>query len=1107
MFSNDQPVQRLLLGENLSHELMLAEFRRKPQRVGCGIVEHVFSDAQAHTVTGELEHTESHQRVRLLELDGRAMIAVGEKPYSGLPKSVIGTVKLLKDQGKWLDSQVATEFEKNWGISPAFVRDAISNTWKRGLRFDGEERDHSGEIIRPGLRLPQVGALHAVLGHWSLTRDVATIVMPTGTGKTETMVALAVASRPTCLLVVVPTLHLVEQTVNKFLKFGFLQKSGNIASECQFPVVGRVKQRPKKVEDLELFDRCNVVVAPISAIAQGSAVEFFAEIASRCSHLILDEAHHAPADTWSTLRDAFKEKDRAILQFTATPFREDGKLIDGRIVYNYPLATAMAQGYFTKINLVSVAESDTDSADSALANEAIRVLRGDLQAGRDHILMARCKTIARAEHVVTLYRALAPDLSPIVVHSKMKETRSSIEKLSKRESRVVVCAEMLKEGFDLPNLKIAAIHDKQKSLGVLLQFVGRFTRTNGQNLGEATVVANIDSDDIAEGLDALYTEDSDWNKLLAEFSFSKITEKQRLLEFLRQSVDLTEGWQDTAGLPKVTLRAIAPRFSAVAYQATSMNENAFYKGLPAGFTVVKAWHHAESKTLIVAGSLKEIPKWSRTPVVVDETWHVVVCHLVSEKGLLFIHTSIPDYMPTPIAAAVTGKAAQVVSGDKPFKILGRINRLAYQQVGLTRRGRRSLSYSRHAGSDIGPTLERTMDGGSTKNDIFGTGYAKGQKVGVGASKRGKLWSHSAGTIQNFVDWTEETASKLTDSTIDVDALLQAIAKPTPIEVIPDVGVLNIEWPFNIRLKQAHSYEILIGGKQYSLQEADLNFVGIDPSRQSYEFEVVLDGNIARYRLTLDKTAGYTIVQTTGKEVLLQVGQIKQTLAEYFDENPPVVLFVDLSDLEGCDYYKYSYEDITFDPSLLSSRDWMGVDIRKESRMKGDVEHPDSIQAKVIEMCQEEGFAVIYDDDGANEVADLICFKETDDSVVIRLVHCKFSSSDDPGARLADVEVLASQVSRSARWLGDVHALEKQIRLRDSSRRDKGIASRFVGGDLKDLKSIIQATHHKSVKKEVVAVQPGLSERGVSDSIGRVFAAAARYVTDTTEAETRVWCSV
>ena len=46
---------------------------------------------------------------------------------------------------------------------------------------------------------------------------------------------------------------------------------------------------------------------------------------------------------------------------------------------------------------------------------------------------------------------------------------------------------MLGEGFDLPELKIAAFHDVKKSLPITLQFAGRFTRTSrDNNLGKAS---------------------------------------------------------------------------------------------------------------------------------------------------------------------------------------------------------------------------------------------------------------------------------------------------------------------------------------------------------------------------------------------------------------------------------------------------------------------------------------------------------------------------------------------------------------------------------------------------------------------------------------------
>lgn len=47
----------------------------------------------------------------------------------------------------------------------------------------------------PGLRKPQLAALYATLGHLVVDpSSTATVVMPTGTGKTDTMLALVIAA-------------------------------------------------------------------------------------------------------------------------------------------------------------------------------------------------------------------------------------------------------------------------------------------------------------------------------------------------------------------------------------------------------------------------------------------------------------------------------------------------------------------------------------------------------------------------------------------------------------------------------------------------------------------------------------------------------------------------------------------------------------------------------------------------------------------------------------------------------------------------------------------------------------------------------------------------
>jgi hypothetical protein len=78
-------------------------------------------------------------------------------------------------------------------------------------------------------------------------------------------------------------------------------------------------------------------------------------------------------------------------------------------------------------------------------------------------------------------------------------------------------------------------------------------------------------------------------------------------------------------------------------------------------------------------------------------------------------------------------------------------------------------------------------------------------------------------------------------------------------------------------------------------------------------------------------------------------------------------------------------------------DWTGIDIRVESR--GATRRPDSIQARAIAELQTdaEGWAIILDDDGSGEVADIVAMRVDSQGLLVRLVHCKFSSEPFPGA--------------------------------------------------------------------------------------------------------------
>ncbi len=154
--------------------------------------------------------------------------------------------------------------------------------------------------------------------HWSLDIQPATIVMPTGTGKTETMLATLTAYGKSPTLVVVPWDLLRQQNCKRVSESGATSRFGGVPNGVMNPVVGLITSKPKTLADLDIFTQCNVVVSTISSLAVEADSPLAVGIAQRCKSLILDEAHHVPAKTWSGLRAAFHSLP--ILQFTATPF-------------------------------------------------------------------------------------------------------------------------------------------------------------------------------------------------------------------------------------------------------------------------------------------------------------------------------------------------------------------------------------------------------------------------------------------------------------------------------------------------------------------------------------------------------------------------------------------------------------------------------------------------------------------------------------------------------------------------------------------------------------------------------------------------------------------
>jgi hypothetical protein len=165
----------------------------------------------------------------------------------------------------------------------AQVHQAILDSWRGGFSY--VEENEVAKVV--GLRPPQIGAVHAVHAHWAITDGTATIVMPTGIGKTETMLSILVSACCHRVLVIVPTDALRSQLARKFLTLGVLKhpKARILGDGVLHPsvcILRHIPTTPAEVE--ELFARSNVIVTT-SSIAGQAKIEVQRAMAAQCSHL------------------------------------------------------------------------------------------------------------------------------------------------------------------------------------------------------------------------------------------------------------------------------------------------------------------------------------------------------------------------------------------------------------------------------------------------------------------------------------------------------------------------------------------------------------------------------------------------------------------------------------------------------------------------------------------------------------------------------------------------------------------------------------------------------------------------------------------------------
>jgi hypothetical protein len=716
--------------------------------------------------------------------------------------------------------------------------------------------------------------------------------------------------------------------------------------------------------------------------------------------------------------------------------------------------------------------------------------------------MARVEDISRAKVVYEIYSQY-PEFNPVQLHTGIKSVKRREEirqQIISGQARIVVCVDMLGEGFDLPELKIAAFHDIRKTLAVTLQLAGRFTRKR-PDLGNATFIANTADVHVQDELRKLYTRDPDWNLLLPQLSETMIGEQVSLQEFLRGFTEFTKD---------IPLKTVRPATSAVVYKTTCEDwapQNS-REGLPAPSSCERIYetvNHAEHTLVIV--TVRRVPlAWTNVEDLFSWQWELYVIIWSPQQNLLFINSSTNSGEYKALAKAIAGETATLIRGQQVFRTFAGVNRLRLQNVGLTEQLGRNVRYTGRMGADVAAELPDVQRRHARKSVLSGGGFEDGERTTVGASRKGRIWSHRRDRVDQLAAWCKAIGAKLLDENIDPDEVLKGTLEVKAVTERPALMPITADWPEEVYTTAEMLWSIVIGEKEYPLSELDLEIVS--PSVDGpLRFKIVADDHEAELELQLfedQEGPNYRFVVQANVRVQVRRGERSDAddAADFFYEYPPMIWFSDGSALEGNDFIPLKTTHPPYDAAKIAGWDWAGINIRKESQ--GEQKAADSIQARVIAVLMNSAYDMVIDDDGKGEAADVVTIKligqaAAPSRIDVEFYHCKYSQEAAAGRRIEDLYEVCGQAQKSIAWMSSHDKrtdLFTHLLRREARRQEAEGASRYEKGDNELLLTIREMSRLCPVSLKIYIVQPGLSKAHATREQLELLSVTETYLMET-----------
>jgi len=296
----------------------------------------------------------------------------------------------------------------------------------------------------------------------------ALLVMPTGAGKTVvfSQITQSAVDKNNNVLILVHRRELIKQASEKLAAINV--DHGIIAA----------KFKPKD--------------SPIQIASVQTLVRRLDTTKFKPSLIIIDEAHHAVAGSWSKIINHYS--DAILLGVTATPCRLDGRGLKeffDDLIIGPTIPELVDLGYLSPHRVYAAPKPvvldglRTLAGDFAKDDLALRMneytIKGDIiEHWRKYAstlpTIVFCVNIEHAEAVAEKFNESNIKADIITGEMKTDDRDQVINDLSNGSTQVLVSVDVVSEGFDLPQVSCAILLRPTKSEGLYMQQVGRILR-------------------------------------------------------------------------------------------------------------------------------------------------------------------------------------------------------------------------------------------------------------------------------------------------------------------------------------------------------------------------------------------------------------------------------------------------------------------------------------------------------------------------------------------------------------------------------------------------------------------------------------------------------